>query len=181
MDLKLEKANEGERNSQLISSGLSNLPNNLEAFALDLVRLIRGMLYPSKHPSFLGVAEKVVAGAPVDSTGSLTIGVTPTELVVSGEFVGGKARLAGILHAESTPNFLVRTYPQRMSRCLLDCFNTDRGTELRQKLRSEGFTALIWSLELRKSTVESGLGDDVQRTRKLDAASWISLLKLKLR
>ena len=184
MDPKLEKANEGEKNSQFISPGLSNLSKNLEAFALDLVRLIRGALYPSKHPSFLGVAERVVAGAPVDSTGSLTIGVTPTELVVSGEFVAGKAsRLAGILHARKV--LRIFWYPH-VSPADVSVFarllSTPKieGTELRQKLRFEGVYSIdLEPLELPQ--IHGVIGDSVEDVQKNQEArrrkAWISLIE----
>ena len=77
------------------------LIRNLEPFSLELVRLIRALgIYPVQHPSVRSSAEKVVALAPLDSTGTLTIGVTPIELVVAGQFIGGKsARLANLLYA----------------------------------------------------------------------------------
>ena len=184
MDPKLERANEGEKNSQFISPGLSNLSKNLEAFALDLVRFIRGALYPSKHPSFLGVAEKVVARALVDPTGSLTIGVTPTELVVSGEFVGGKAsRLAGILHARKVLRvfWYPHVSPEDVS-VFARLLSTPkmRGARLRQKLRSEGVYSIdLEPLELPQ--IHGVIGDSVEDVQKNQEArrrkAWISLIE----
>ena len=183
MDPKLESVNEGE-NSQLIPPGLSDLSKSLEAFALDLVRLIRGArIYPSDHPSFLGLAEKVVAGAPVGSAGSLTIGVTPAELVVSGQFVAGKAsRLAAILHARKV--LRVFWYPHVSPEDvwvfarLLSTPEVE-GTELRQKLRSDGVYSIdLEPLELQQIHGEIGDSEDVQKNREARRRKvWISLIE----
>ena len=185
MDPKLENANEGEKNSQLTPPGPSDLSKNLEAFALDLVRLIRGArIYPSSHPSFLGVAERVVAGAPVGSGGSLTIGVTPTELVASGEFVAGKAsRLAAILHARKV--LRVFWYPHVSPEdvwVFARLLSTSKveGTELRQKLRSDGvFSIDLEPLEL--TQIHGEIVDSVEDVQKNQEArrrkAWASLIE----
>jgi hypothetical protein len=131
----------------------SLLGTKVEAFALNLLLLIRGVrVYPPSHPIVLGVAKKVLNSAPLDSMGSVTIGVTSKELFVSGEFVAGKASgLASMLHARKVLQLLwtkdvtledVRNFARVMS--------TDRleGEELREKLRSEVFTIDIEPLKL---------------------------------
>jgi hypothetical protein len=80
----------------------SPLSMKVEAFALELSQLIRGVrIYPAKHPTLLEVAKSVLHSAPLDSAGSLTISITSKELVVSRKFVAGRAsRLASMLHAK---------------------------------------------------------------------------------
>ncbi len=87
---------------------LSLLGRRVEAFALNLLYLIRGVrVYPTKHPTLLEVARNVIDSASFDSTGSLAIGVTSNELIVSGEFIGGKASsLAAMLHARKVLQLL---------------------------------------------------------------------------
>ena len=93
--VSLDNAVTGRKNREV-----SPLGRKVEAFALNLLHLIRGVrVYPTKHPTLLEVAKNVLNSAPLDSLGSLTIGITPKELIVSGEFVAGKASsLASMLH-----------------------------------------------------------------------------------
>jgi len=93
----------GQKNREV-----SLLSRKVEAFALNLLHLIRGVrVYPSKHPTLLEVAKNVLNAAPLDPQGSLAIGITSRELVVSGEFVAGKASsLAAMLHARKVLQLL---------------------------------------------------------------------------
>lgn len=160
------------------------LSKNVEAFALELVRLIRGVqVYPSKHPTLLGVAEKVLAGAPLDSTGLLTIGVTSNDLVVSGEFVGGKASgLAALLHGRKVLRISwtrearmedVWTFARLLSTPKLE------GEKLRRKLHSEGVYAI--DLEpLQLDQIHREIADSVTDPRvnaeRRRRGAWISLM-----
>jgi hypothetical protein len=141
------------------------LKKNIESFALEFVRLVRGVrLYPSKHPTLIGVAERAMAAVPFDSAGLFTVGVTPAELIVSGEFVGGKAsRLASFLHARKVLRLYwtqeaqlehVWTFAQLLSTPKLE------GGELRRKLHSEG----VYSIDLEPLDLEQihrGISDEV--------------------
>ena len=121
---------------------VSLLSRKVEAFALNLSHLIRVVrVYPGKHPTLLEIAKNALSSAPLDSQGSLIIGVTSSELVVSGEFVAGKASgLASMLHARKVLQLSwtkdavledVWTFARLMSVPKLE------GEELRRKLRSE--------------------------------------------
>ena len=120
---------------------------NVEAFSLELVRLIGALgIYPVRHPSCRSIAEKVVALAPLDSTGTLTIGVTPIELVVTGQFISGKStRLANLLYVRKIVRILwtkdVRPEDVLVFAQLLSTPKTV-GTELRRKLHAEGVYTL---------------------------------------
>lgn len=120
---------------------------NVEAFSLELVRLIGALgIYPVRHPSSRSIAEKVVALAPLDSTGTLTIGVTPIELVVAGQFIGGKStRLANLLYVRKIVRIFwtkdVRPEDVLVFAQLLSTPKTV-GTELRRKLHAEGVYSL---------------------------------------
>lgn len=133
--------------------GSSPLAKKVESFALNLLHLIRGVrVYPTKHPSIIEVAQKVLLSAPVDSAGSLTIGVTSKELIVSGEFIGGKAGdLASILHEKKILQVVwakevtlddVWAFARAVSTPKLE------GEALREKLRSEVFSIEISTLNL---------------------------------
>jgi len=120
---------------------------NVEAFSLELVRLIGALgIYPVRHPSCRSIAEKVVALAPLDSTGTLTIGVTPIELVVAGQFISGKStRLANLLYVRKIVRIFwtkdVRPEDVLVFAQLLSTPKTV-GTELRRKLHAEGVYTL---------------------------------------
>ena len=125
----------------------TTLIKNLEPFSLELVRLIRALgIYPMQHPSVRSSAEKVVALAPLDSTGTLTIGVTPVELVVAGQFISGKsARLANLLYARKILRIFwtkdVRPEDVLVFARLLSTPKIE-GAELRRKLHAEGVYTL---------------------------------------
>src|SRR4030042_28258 len=120
---------------------------NVEAFSLELVRLIGALgIYPVRHPSCRSIAEKVVALAPLDSTGTLTIGVTPIELFVTGQFISGKSpRLANLLYVRKIVRILwtkdVRPEDVLVFARLLSNPKMG-GAELRRKLRDEGVYSL---------------------------------------
>ncbi len=120
---------------------------SVEAFSLELVRLIGALgIYPVRHPSCRSIAEKVVALAPLDSTGTLTIGVTPIELVVAGQFISGKStRLANLLYVRKIVRIFwtkdVRPEDVLVFAQLLSTPKTV-GTELRRKLHAEGVYSL---------------------------------------
>jgi len=143
----------------------SLLSKKVEAFALNLLHLIRGVrVYPAKHPTLLEVAKNTLNSAPLDSQGSLTIGITSKELVVSGEFVAGKASsLASMLHARKVLQISwtkdatledVWTFAKVMSVPKL------KGDELRRKLRSEVFAIDIEPLKL--DEIHSGITHTVK-------------------
>ncbi len=138
----------GQKNREV-----SLLSRKVEAFALNLLHLIRGVrVYPAKHPTLLEVAKNVLNSAPLDPQESLTIGITSKELVVSGEFVAGKASsLAAMLHARKVLQLLwtkdatvddVWTFARVISVPKLE------GDALRQKLRSQVFAIDIEPLKL---------------------------------
>jgi len=140
----------------------SLLSRRVEAFALNLLHLIRSVrVYPAKHPTLLEVAKNALNSAPLDSQGSLTIGITSKELVVSGEFVAGKASsLASMLHARKVLQISwtkdatledVWTFAKVMSTPKLE------GYELRRKLRSEVFAIDIEPLKL--DEIHGGITD----------------------
>jgi hypothetical protein len=120
---------------------------NVEAFSLELVRLIGAVgIYSAQHPSARSIAEKVVALAPLDSTGTLTIGVMPVELVVAGQFIGGKsARLAKLLYVRKILR-IIWTKEVRLEDVLVfaQLLSTPKtaATELRRKLHAEGVYTL---------------------------------------
>jgi hypothetical protein len=161
----------------------SPLFKKVEVFALDLLHLIRGVrVYPTKHPALLEVARKVLDHAPLDSGGLLTVGVTSKELVVSGEFVAGKASgLASMLHARKvlqlhwTRNVTLEevwTFARLMSTPKLE------GHELRQKLRSEAAAIDIEPLNLDQihreitDAVKTSEDDPERRRRR----AWLALM-----
>jgi hypothetical protein len=129
---------------------------NVEAFSLELVRLIRALgMYPVWHPSGRSIAEKVVALAPLDSTGTLTIGVTPIELVVAGQFISGKStRLANLLYVRKILRiFWTKDVRPEDVLVFAQLLSTPRtvGTELRRKLHAEGVYTLDFEpLEIRQ-------------------------------
>jgi hypothetical protein len=138
----------GQKNREV-----SLLSRKVEAFALNLLHLIRGVrVYPAKHPTLLEVAKNVLDSAPLDPQGSLAIGVTSSELVVSGEFIAGKASsLASMLHARKVLQLLwtkdvtlddVWTFARVISGPKLE------GDALRRKLRSQVFAIDIEPLKL---------------------------------
>lgn len=162
---------------------VSVLGRKVEAFALNLLHLIRGVrVYPTKHPTLLEVARNVLNSAPLDSAGSLTIGVTSKELIVLGEFVGGKASsLASMLHGRKVLQLLwtkdatlddVWTFARVMSTPKLE------GEELQEKLRSEVFTINIEPLKLAQihskitDTIKDPAEDPEQRRRR----AWLVLM-----
>lgn len=159
------------------------LSRKVDAFALNLLHLIRGVrVYPTRHPTLLEVARNVLNSAPLDSMGSLTIGVTSKELIVAGEFVVGKASsLASMLHARKVLQLLwtkdatledVWTFARVMSTPRLE------GEELREKLRSEVFTIDIEPLKLAQihskitDTIKDLAEDPEQRRRR----AWLVLM-----
>jgi hypothetical protein len=163
----------------------SPLSRKVEAFAVDLLHFIRGVrVYPNKHPILLQVARNVLNSAPLDSTGSLTIGVTSTELVVSGEFVAGKASsLASMIHARKVLQIFwtkgvtledVWTFGRLMSTPKLE------GDELRKRLRSEVSSSSIDIEPLKldqihteiTDTVKDSENDPEQRRRQ----AWLTLM-----
>lgn len=132
---------------------ISPLGKKVEAFALNLLHLIHGVrVYPAKHPALIEVAEKVHLSASLGAMGSLTIGVTPSELIVSGEFIAGKAiPLASMLHRRKILRILwskdatledIWTFAQVISTPKLE------GEELRKKLHSQIFSIDIEVLKL---------------------------------
>jgi hypothetical protein len=150
----------------------------LEPFSLELVRLIRALgIFPPQHPSIQSTAEKVIALAPLDSTGTLTIGVTPTELVVAGEFIGGKSTcLANLLYARRILRIFwtkdVRPEDLLVFARLLSTPKTV-GAELRRKLHAEGVYTLDFEpLEIQQihgkidETITEVELDAVQRRRQ---------------
>ena len=163
---------------------VSLLGRKVEAFALNLLHLIRCVrVYPTKHPTLLEVARNVLNSAPLDSMGSLTIGVTSKELIVSGEFVGGKAsRLASMLHARKVLQLLwtkdatlddVWTFARVMSTPKLE------GEELREKLRAQVFTIDIEPLKLAQihgritDTIKDPEEEDPEQRRR---RAWLVLM-----
>jgi hypothetical protein len=149
------------------------LMKNLEPFSLELVRLVRALgIYPLEHPSVRSSAEKVVALAPLDSTGTLAIGVTPIELVVAGQFIGGKpARLANLLYVRKILRLLwtkdVRLEDVLVFARLLSTPKME-GAELRRKLHAEG----VYSLDVEPLEIQQihGKIDDTPTAVEVNAA-----------
>ena len=169
-------------------TGLKNreaslLSRKIEAFALHLLHLIRVVrVYPGTHPTLQEIAKNALNSAPLDSEGSLIIGVTSKELVVSGEFVAGKASgLASMLHARKVLRISwtkdatledVWTFARVMSVPKLE------GEELRGKLRSKVFAIDIEPLKLDEihgeitDTVKDSEDDPEQRRRR----AWLAMM-----
>jgi len=161
----------------------SPLSRKIEAFALDLAHLIRGVyVYPEKHPTLLGVAKSVLQSAPLDATGRLDIGVTSTELVVSGEFIAGKAsKLASILHSRKVLQLFwskevtlddVWTFARVMATPKLE------GEELQQRLRSEIPTIDIEPLKLDQihSQITDTVRDAGENPERRRRNAWLALM-----
>jgi hypothetical protein len=161
----------------------SPLSKKVEAFALDLLHLIRGVrIYPVKHPTLLEVAKNVLNSVPLDSTGSLTIGVTSKELIVSGEFIAGKATsLASMFHARKVLQIFwtkeatledVWAFARVMATLKLE------GQELRQKLRSEVFTIDVQPLKLDKihSEITDTVKDPKDNPERRRRQAWLALM-----
>ena len=163
----------------------SSLPRMFEAFALDLMRLVRAVrVYPKTHPFLAGVLERINHNILFDPKGLFTFGVTPTELVVGGEFIGGRtAGLAGFLHSRKILRVLwtrearpddVWKFAQVLSSGKIE------GEDLRRKLHSEGvYTIDVEPLQLDQIHGEilverSDPRADQERRRK---QAWISLIK----
>jgi hypothetical protein len=124
-------------------NGSTPTSGNIETFALELVRLIRdSAIYPGQHLSLQTTAAKVVASAPLDSTRSLTMGVTPAEVVLGGQFIGGKvARLASLLHTRKILLvFWTKDVKSEDVLLFARLLSTPKleGAELRRKLHAEG-------------------------------------------
>ncbi len=164
---------------------LSLLSKKVEAFALNLLHLIRGVhVYPKKHPILSEFARNVFNFAPFDSAGSLTIGVTSKELVVSGEFVAGKASgLASMFHARKVLKIFwtkgvtledIWTFARLMSIPKLE------GNELRQKLHSEVSTIDIEPLKLdqihSEITDTVTVGDSENNPKERRRQAWLALM-----
>jgi hypothetical protein len=161
----------------------SLLSRKVEAFALNLLHLIHGVrVYPAKHPTLLEVAKNVLETAPLDPQGSLTIGITSRELVVSGEFVAGKAStLAAMLHARKMLKLLwtkdatlddVWTFARVISVPKLE------GDALRQKLRSEVFAIDIEPLKLDQihSEIMDTVKDSEDNQEERRRHAWLALM-----
>lgn len=161
----------------------SPLSIKVEAFALELSHLIRGVrIYPAKHPTLLEVAKNVLHYAPLDSTGSLKIGITSKELVVSGEFIAGRAsRLASMLHTRKVLQLFwtkdvtledVWSFAQLISTPKLE------GHELRRKLRDEVFNINIETLNL--DQIHSEISDTINASRdnpeQRRRQAWLALM-----
>jgi HEAT repeat protein len=169
-------------------NGIMNLPTTLskkmEAFALDLMRLIRGVrVYPENHPALLGVAERVIDLVPCESNGLLTIGVTSSELVVSGEFVSGKAAsLASLLHERKVLRIFwtremrpsdVWTFARLLSTPKME------GEELRRKLHAEGvYTIDVEPLQLDQihGEITDGIANPQTSQEKKRRQAWMLLM-----
>ncbi|MCX8116936.1 MAG: HEAT repeat domain-containing protein [Desulfobacterota bacterium] len=137
------------------SKGLSPQAKKVENFAITLLQLIRGVrVYPAKHPTIIEAAQRVLRSIPWEATGTLTIGVTPKELIVSGEFIGHKAsELASFLHEKK---ILQVSWTHGVTLDDLWAFarvvSTPKleGELLREKLRNEVPTIDILPLNLRE-------------------------------
>ncbi len=164
---------------------LSPLSIKVEAFALNLLHFIRGVrVYPKKHPILSEFARNVFNFAPFDSAGSLTIGVTSKELVVSGEFVAGKASsLASMFHARKVLKIFwtkgvtledIWTFARLMSTPKLE------GHELRQKLHAEVSTIDIEPLKLDQIHSEIPdtvtVGDSENNPKQKRHQAWLALM-----
>jgi hypothetical protein len=173
-----ENAMIGQKNREV-----SLLSKKVEAFALNLLHLIRAVrVYPAKHPTLVEVAKNVLNSPPPDPQGSLIIGITSKELVVSGEFIAGRASsLASMLHARKVLQILwtkdvtlddVYAFARVISIPKLE------GDALRQKLRSEVFAIDIEPLKL--DQIHSEIMDavkgseDNQEERRRHA--WLALM-----
>jgi hypothetical protein len=164
-------------------SELSLLGKRVEAFALNLLHLIRGVrVYPPKHPTLLEASRNVLNSAPLDSKGSLMVGITSKELIISGEFVAGKASsLASMLHARKV---LELTWTKDAT--LEDVLNFARvlstpkleGKELREKLRSEVFTIDIEPLQLTQihSKITETIKDPAEDPELRRRRAWLILM-----
>ena len=162
---------------------VSLLSKKVEAFALNLLHLIRGVrIYPAKHPALLEVAKNALNSAPFDPQGFLAIGITSRELVVSGEFVAGKASsLASMLHARKVLQLLwtkdatlddVWTFARVISVPKLE------GDELRQRLRSEVFAIDIEPLKLDQihSEIMDTVKDSEDNPEERRRHAWLAMM-----
>ncbi len=163
--------------------GSSPLARRVESFALNLLHLIRGVrVYPNKHPTIMEVAQKVLLSAPLDSTGSITIGVTSRELVVSGEFITGKSSdLASILHEKKILQLVwtkdvtlddVWAFARAVSTPKLE------GEALREKLRNEVLTIDVTILnlsEIHRRAMDT-LQDPEEKPEERRRRAWLFLI-----
>jgi HEAT repeat protein len=162
----------------------TTISKKVEAFALDLMRLVRGVrVYPENHPSLLGVAERVIDLIPSESGGLLAIGVTSSELVVSGEFVGGKAAsLAGLLHDRKILRiFWTREIRPRDVWTFARLLSTPKleGEELRRKLHAEGvYTIDVEPLQLDQihGEITDAVADPQTNQEKRRRQAWMLLM-----
>ena len=168
----------GQKNREV-----SLLSRKVEAFALSLLHLIRVVrVYPANHPALLENAKSALDSAPLDPKGSLTIGITSKELVVSGEFVAGRASsLASMLHAKKVLQLLwtkdatlddVWTFARVISVPKLE------GDALRQKLRSEIFAIDIEPLKLDQihSEIMETIKDSEDNQEERRRHAWLALM-----
>jgi hypothetical protein len=166
----------------------TNFVKKVEGFSLELVRLIRSLgIYPEQHPSIRSTAERVVALAPVDSMGRLTIGVTPVELIVADQFIGGKTgRLASLLHARKVLRVFwtkdVKSGDVVLFARLLSAPKLV-GAELRRKLHTEGIYSIDFEpLELQQihgKIEEAGTGV-VLNAKERRRQAWMLLMSQDL-
>jgi len=160
------------------------LTKKVESFALDVVRLIRSVrVFPPNHPSLTGTVEAVLSNIPFDSSDAFTVGVTPTELIVNGEFIGGKANaLARLLHARKVLRMVwTREVRSEDIWAFARLFSTPKieGEELRRRLRAEGVFAI--DLEpLQLENIHGKITDSVVDTQtdreKRRRMAWLSLM-----
>ena len=176
--VSLDSAVTGRKNREV-----SPLGRKVEAFALNLLHLVRGVrVYPTKHPTLLEVAKNVLNSAPLDSLGSLTIGITPKELIVSGEFIAGKASsLASMLHDRKVLQLRwtkdatlddVWAFARVMSTPKLE------GEELREKLHAEVFAIDIEPLKLDQihSKITDTVKDPEEDPERRRRRAWLVLM-----
>ena len=178
-----KKANIGRGQRPLMNASTAFV-KNVETFSLELLRLVRALaIYPMEHPSVRSLAEKVVVLAPLDSTGTLSIGVTPIELVIAGQFIAGKsARLANLLYARKILRIVwtkdVRPEDVLVFSRLLSTPKME-GAELRRKLHAEG----VYTLDLEPLEIQQihGKIDDTATDVEVNAVqrrrqAWMLLM-----
>jgi hypothetical protein len=163
----------------------SGLPKMIEAFALDLMRLVRAVrVYPKTHPFIAGLLERIHQNILFDPKGLFAFGVTPTELVAGGDFVGGRAAgLAGFLHSRKILRVLwtreakpddVWKFAEVLTSGKIE------GEDLRRRLHSEG----VYTIDVEPLQLDQIHGDLLAETSESKAdqerrrrQAWIALIK----
>lgn len=158
----------------------------LEAFARDLLALVRGVrVYPSSHPYLGGLAERLMAGLRRDLPEPLELCILPDEVQAGAAYAGGRNTRAGQLSAHLHARKVLRVvWTGAVTRDHLFGFAdlladpALGGEELRQALVARGIPTIALDLldlaRIHETFQEVGRGEP--HRDRLDREGWEWLL-----